>query len=155
MSFFDKMKQGASEAAKKAQQTVEATRLRAHISAKEKEMEKAYALIGEAVYGAYASGNWKRPEKEVNAYCEHITYIRQDIQALEAKLKEAKNEKLCRCGRVVSRDVKFCSVCGFQFEDVVFVAEKETEEPIQVMCRACRSYNEVGAKFCGHCGVVL
>ncbi|WP_036745308.1 zinc ribbon domain-containing protein [Paenibacillus sp. UNC451MF] len=153
MSFFEKMKQGASDAAKKAQQTVETTRLRTQISSKEREIEKAFLLIGECVFQAHGSGNWKKSEREVVAYCEHINQLRQGIQAIEQKIKLAKNEKECRCGKVVAIDVKFCPVCGFQFEDLQ--RAEETDEAIQVMCRSCRNYNEVGAKFCAHCGTVI
>lgn len=153
MSFFDKMKQGASEAAKKAQQTVETTRLKTQIASKEKEIEKAFALIGESVFQSYASGDWKKSEREVAAYCDHISLLRQGIQALENKIKLAKNEKECRCGKIVTSDVKFCPVCGFQFQD--FQRPEESEEAVQVMCRSCKNYNEMDAKFCVHCGIVI
>ncbi|WP_079909848.1 zinc ribbon domain-containing protein [Paenibacillus sp. 32352] len=153
MSFFDKMKQGASDAAKKAQQTMETTRLKTQMASKEREIEKAYLLIGECVYQAHASGNWKASERDVLAYCDHIGLLRQGIQSLEQRIKAAKNEKECRCGKIVAMDVRFCPVCGFQFED--FPRAEETDEAIQVMCRSCRNYNEVGAKFCAHCGIVL
>jgi len=153
MSFFDKMKQGASEAAKKAQQTMETTRLKTQIASKEKEIEKAFALIGETVFQSHTAGDWKKSEREVIAYCDHIALLRQGIQALEAKIKLAKNEKECRCGKIVTSDVKFCPQCGFQFEDPQQF--EDTEEEIQVMCRSCRNYNEVNAKFCAHCGIVI
>ncbi|MFE5320371.1 zinc ribbon domain-containing protein [Paenibacillus sp. NPDC056579] len=153
MSFFDKMKQGASEAAKKAQQTVEMTKLRTQIASKEKEIEKAFTLIGESIYQSHTAGNWKSSERDVAAYCDHIALLKQGIQALEVKIKLAKNEKECRCGKVVASDVKFCPVCGFQFQD--FQRTEESDEAVQVMCRSCKNYNEMDAKFCAHCGVVI
>ncbi len=50
MSFLDKIKQSATDAAKKAQQTVEITKLKSQISGKEKDQEKLYYQIGTALY---------------------------------------------------------------------------------------------------------
>ncbi|MDF2961800.1 MAG: double zinc ribbon-containing protein [Paenibacillus sp.] len=154
MSFFDKVKQGASDAAKKAQQTVEITRLRAQISSKEKELEKTFTLIGEAVYQAHSAGDWKKSEPDVASYCQHIQGLQQDIQAIELKIKEAKHEKVCRCGKVVAREVKFCSVCGYQFEEQRETAE-QADAAVQTICRVCRTSNESDAKFCAHCGIAM
>lgn len=153
MSFFEKMKQGASEAAKKAQQTVEITKLRAQISSKEKEKEKTFSLIGEAVYKFHSAGDWKKSGPDVAAYCQHIAGLEQDIQTIELKIKEAKHEKVCQCGKVVAREVKFCSGCGHQFEDR---EQAEAESTIiHTICRACRTANEPDAKFCGGCGIAI
>ncbi|OXM87289.1 hypothetical protein [Paenibacillus rigui] len=117
MSFFDKMKQGASDAAKKAQQTVEITKLKTQISLKEREIEKSCTYIGEAVFRSYANGDWKQAGKDIEGYCLHITGLRRDISVLEVKMKEIKNEKVCSCGKVVALDVRFCPTCGNPFED--------------------------------------
>jgi RNA polymerase subunit RPABC4/transcription elongation factor Spt4 len=152
MSFFEKMKQGASDAAKKAQQTVETTKLRAQISSKEKELEKYCKLIGEAVYHAYAAGSWKQADKEVTAYCQHISGLRQDIQSIELKIKQARHVKECRCGKVVASDVKFCPVCGYAF---VNTQEEAAAAEIHLICHVCRTTNEADAKFCAHCGIAM
>jgi membrane protease subunit (stomatin/prohibitin family) len=151
MSFFDKMKQGASEAAKKAQQTVETTKLRVQISSKEKELEKAYKQIGEAVYQAYTSGNWK--QAEVVTYCEHIGILYQDIQSIEMKIKHAKQVKECRCGTMVASNVKFCPGCGFAFPDTH--QEEAAAAEVYPICHVCRTPNEAAAKFCSHCGIAM
>ncbi|TDF97519.1 zinc ribbon domain-containing protein [Paenibacillus piri] len=153
MSFFEKMKQGASDAAKKAQQTVEITRLRAQISSKEKEIEKSFALIGESVYQAHSAGDWKKAA--VAAYFAHIQGLQQDIQAIEWKITEAKHEKVCRCGKVVARDVKFCSVCGYRFEEQPDPAEEAEAAVVQTICRVCRTSNEPDAKYCANCGISM
>ncbi|MCR8629764.1 zinc ribbon domain-containing protein [Paenibacillus radicis (ex Xue et al. 2023)] len=154
MSFFEKMKQGASDAAKKAQQTMEITRLRTQISSKEKELEKIFTLIGESVYNAHAAGDWKKSQPDVAAYCQQIQVLRQDIQHIELKIKEAKHEKVCQCGKVVAREVKFCSVCGHQFEELREQAE-QAETVVHTICRVCRTTNEPDAKFCGSCGIAM
>ncbi|MBP1964439.1 hypothetical protein [Paenibacillus aceris] len=115
MSFFDKVKQGASDAAKKAQQTVELTKLKAQLSSKEKEIEKFYTLIGESVYAAYISGDSARSGEIVERFSQGIDAVKQEIAVLEQKIIEVRNEKECVCGKVVVADTKFCSACGHQF----------------------------------------
>jgi hypothetical protein len=154
MSFFDKMKQGASDAAKKAQQTVEITRLRTQISSKQKEQEKTFTLIGEKVYQAFTAGDWTQAEQDVNEYCQHVNQLSQDIQGIELKIKEAKNEKVCQCGRVVAREVKFCSGCGYHFEELQESAEPEAGI-VQTICKVCHTANESAAKFCANCGIAM
>lgn len=117
MSFFDKMKQGASDVAKKAQQTVEITKLKTQISLKEREIEKTCTYIGEAVFRSYANGDWKLAGQDIDSYCEHITGLRRDIRAIEAKVKAVRNEKECSCGKIVPLEVKFCPTCGHAFDD--------------------------------------
>jgi RNA polymerase subunit RPABC4/transcription elongation factor Spt4 len=155
MSFFEKMKQGASDAAKKAQQTMEITKLRTQISSKEKEIEKTFSQIGESVYRAHSEGNWKKAEPDITAYFQHIEGIQQDIHGIELKIKEAKHEKVCQCGKVVAREVRFCSVCGYQFEEQREQAEQPGAAAVQTICRACRTVNEPDAKFCGGCGIAM
>jgi membrane protease subunit (stomatin/prohibitin family) len=152
MSFFEKMKQGASEAAKKAQQTVEITRMRTQISSKEKEQEKTVTLIGEAVFQAHQAGDWKKAGPEIASYCQHILALRQDIQLIEQKIQETKHEKVCRCGKVVAREVKFCPGCGNHFEEL---PEQAAAAQVQTICRVCRTTNEGDAKFCANCGIAM
>ncbi|WP_186445888.1 zinc ribbon domain-containing protein [Paenibacillus cremeus] len=154
MSFFDKMKQGASEAAKKAQQTVEISKLRLQVAAKEKDIEKEYTLIGEAIYKGYAAGDWKKQEQDVSAHCGQIDQLKADIQALELKVQEAKNEKICRCGKVLAREVKFCPACGNRFADPP-PAEAPAAGVLQTICALCQTPNDVGAKFCANCGTTM
>lgn len=131
MSFFDKMKQGASEAAKKAQQTVEITRIKASIFAKQKEIERQYQLIGQQVYQAYSSGNLSHAETAVASGAEAIKLIEQEIKLLEHKIVEVKKEKECVCGKVVLADTKYCPVCGYKFpnEPVIIDLENPSREP--------------------------
>ena len=50
MSLLDKIKQSASDAAKKAQQTVEITKLKSQISGKEKDQEKLCLQIEQLLF---------------------------------------------------------------------------------------------------------
>lgn len=115
MSFFDKVKQGATDAAKKAQQTVEITRYKTQISSKEREIERIYKLIGESVYNSYLAGDYSQVQINVTDFCQGITQINQEISEIEQKITEVRNEKECVCGKVVATDTKFCSSCGHHF----------------------------------------
>ncbi|WP_199624430.1 zinc ribbon domain-containing protein [Paenibacillus alkalitolerans] len=116
MSLFDKFKQGASEAAKKAQQTVELTRLKTQISVKEKEIEKSYNFIGKAVFEAFSKGDMSQSESEVRAVCQLISQLKQEIKLLDQKIIDVRNEKECVCGTSVSANAKFCPECGNKFD---------------------------------------
>lgn len=150
MSFFGKVKQGASEAAKKAQQTVEITRLKTQISSKEKEIEKNYSLIGEAVYNAFVAGDLSQSENNVTEFCRGIFSLKQEITVLELKIIEVRNEKECVCGKVVLADTKFCPGCGHKFDEKVEFSA--SDEANKMTCSSCQTENEVESKFCQGCG---
>jgi len=150
MSFFDRVKQGASEAAKKAQQTVEITKLKSQISSKEKEMDKIQLKIGKAVYQAFTTGDLAQSEAEVMDYCEELVLLEQDIAAIDDKIKNMKSEKACTCGKVVPIDLKFCPDCGKRFPDEP--RSEDTIGDIRVICRHCNTENDIGSKYCIQCG---
>ncbi|WP_020618728.1 zinc ribbon domain-containing protein [Paenibacillus daejeonensis] len=150
MSFFNKVKQGASDAAKKAQQTVEITKMKSQISSKEKDMDKIQLKIGKAVYRAFVSGDLAESEVEVLDYCEELVLLQQDIDAIEDKIKNMKSEKTCTCGKVVPIDLKFCPECGKRFPDEPRV--EDTTGDIRVICRKCSAENDIGSKYCIQCG---
>ena len=132
MSFFkkitDSVSKGVTTATEKAQQTVEITKLNNQISGKRKDIDKLYAAIGEVVYDAYLTNDLSAAEEQSKPKCEEISAIREEIAALEARIKEIRNEKDCpSCGKRVSDETKFCPSCGHAFPAPV--VEKE---PIQV-----------------------
>ncbi|WP_274649376.1 zinc ribbon domain-containing protein [Paenibacillus humicola] len=153
MSFFNKVKQGASEAAKKAQQTVEITKLKAQMSGKEKDMDKLYHQIGEAVYRAKLAGSIADSEQEVAACCEQLDYIVADLRMLEERIKNIRYEKSCTCGKVVPLDARFCPDCGAQLAEEP--KPETTVGEIRVICSHCLTENELNAKFCLTCGNTL
>lgn len=150
MSFFEKVKQGASEAAKKAQQTVEITRLKTQISSKEKEIERNYSLIGEVVYKAFVAGDLSQSENSVTEICQGIISLEQEITTLEQKIIEVRNEKECVCGKVVLADTKFCPGCGHKFDEIVEISASDKTN--KKTCNSCQAENEMDAKFCRDCG---
>ncbi|MBD2847836.1 zinc ribbon domain-containing protein [Paenibacillus sp. IB182496] len=149
-SFFDKMKQGASDAAKRAQLTVETQKLKSQASGKEKEMERVYARIGKAVYESHKAGDISASEAEVMDYCAELEEMETEIERLEFRIKTLKAVKTCDCGKVVAADVKFCPDCGKRFSDEP--RQADTTGDIRVICSSCETENDMNAKYCISCG---
>ncbi|MBW7476816.1 zinc ribbon domain-containing protein [Paenibacillus oenotherae] len=150
MSFFDKVKQGASDAAKKAQQTVEITRLKSQISGKEKEMEKLYLIMGEAIYRAHESGDITAADMEIASFCEQLDAMKLEIQLLDERIRNIRFEKSCTCGKVVPLDARFCPDCGTEL--VEEHRPETTFGEIRVICSDCQTENALNAKVCVACG---
>lgn len=153
MSFFDKVKQGASDAAKKAQQTVEITRLKSQISGKEKEMEKLFHLMGETIYRAHEAGDIASSEQEIASLCEGLDALKLEIQLLDERIKNIRFEKSCPCGKVVPLDARFCPDCGTELMEEP--KPETTFGEIRIICSACSTENDLTAKTCIACGQAL
>ncbi|MBW5446816.1 zinc-ribbon domain-containing protein [Cohnella sp. CFH 77786] len=127
MSLFRKITEtvskGVSTATEKAQQTVEITRLHAQVSSKRKEIEKLYATMGEAVFEGYLAKDLSKAESAVIPACEEIVAIRAEIEALEQRIMQLRNEKECVCGKKVPYDTRFCPSCGNPFPEPPVQAE--------------------------------
>ncbi|GFN29892.1 zinc ribbon domain-containing protein [Paenibacillus xylaniclasticus] len=154
MSIFDKMKQGASDAARKAQQTIEVARLNSQKASREKDMTRLYTEMGEAMFNAYLSGETAESEETVATCCEQLKALKQEIEALDERIKAVKLEKSCSCGKVVPLNVKFCPDCGARFNEQEPKPEMTMGE-IRVICPDCGTENELMAKYCTDCGLEL
>ncbi|MBW7455059.1 zinc ribbon domain-containing protein [Paenibacillus sepulcri] len=151
MSFFDKMKQGASDAARKAQQTVEITKLKSQISGKEKEKDKLFYLIGTAIHASHQEGNIAQSEEEVVSHCLKVDGLNQEIQFLEERIKNIRFEKTCpTCSIVVPLDTRFCPGCGTPFPEEP--RPENTIGEIRVICNHCLTENDLSSKHCLSCG---
>ncbi|WP_276352006.1 zinc-ribbon domain-containing protein [Cohnella caldifontis] len=121
MSLFRKITEtvskGVTTATEKAQMTVEITRLHAQISGKRKEIEKRHMEIGAIVFEGFAAGNGASDEAKVHAICEEIAGILREIDDLEERIMQLRNEKECECGRKVPYDTRFCPSCGHKFPE--------------------------------------
>ncbi|MBB3108594.1 rRNA maturation endonuclease Nob1 [Paenibacillus phyllosphaerae] len=148
MSFFDKVKQGASEAAKKAQQSaaeaarkaqqaMEVTKLRGQIAGKEKDQEHIFRQIGEAVYRNHtiAASESADPAAEVDGYLRQLDEIQMEIEMIEERIKHIRADRSCgNCGKAVPFEANFCPDCGApvaQLEPRV-VVEDELEESDEI-----------------------
>lgn len=156
MSIFDKVKQGASDAARKAQQTFELARLNSQKSSREKDMAKLYAELGEAMFEAYLTGETAVSEEKVASCCEQLLELKREIEAIEEKMKSVKLEKSCSCGKVVPSTVKFCPDCGTRFTEQEPKPRAEMSYgEIRVICQSCSTENELTALYCIDCGYEL
>jgi Zn finger protein HypA/HybF involved in hydrogenase expression len=116
MGFFGKIKEGANKAADLAKETVEISKLNTQISTKKREIDKSYSRIGEVIFNAYLINELASAEQQMITICEEIVSNQQEIRQLEIKIKEAKNEKDCVCGKTITLQAKFCPTCGHKFE---------------------------------------
>lgn len=170
MSLFRKITEtvskGMSTAAEKAQHTVEITRLSAQISSKRKEIEKRYIEIGEAVYGGYAAGDIRPTETKVVSACGEIAAIVKEIEALDERIMQLRNEKTCECGKRVPYETRYCPSCGRKFPEPDLAAdpaagpaeaalsEEGREEAEHASgCPGCGAAMEASAKYCPACGM--
>ncbi|WP_246070692.1 zinc ribbon domain-containing protein [Paenibacillus kobensis] len=154
MSIFDKMKQGASDAARKAQQTIEIARLNSQKSSREKDMTRLYTEMGEAMFRAYLTGETAESEEAVASCCEQLKTLKQEIESIEDRVKAVKLEKSCSCGKVVAINVKFCPDCGTRFTEQEPKPEMTMGE-IRVICPDCDTENDLMARYCTDCGLEL
>lgn len=155
-SFIGRLKQGATEAGKKAQITVEVNRLRLQISSKEKEITTIYARIGESYYQAVQNNELEQVQGELQEYCDLINHKKAEIAEIEDKIRVLRNEKICpSCGNATTLDTKFCSKCGHEFAEEEAEAEADDDseaEEEKVTCPSCQAEMEKDAIFCGECG---
>lgn len=152
MSLFDRMRQGATEAARKVEQTVEVTRLQARISAREKEMERLYARIGRAVYRSYGDGAVDAAEKETLVCCEELRQLEDEIERIREQIRYIRLEKNCSgCGKTVPLDVHYCPACGTEFAEETRPAGPPPAE-LRIICGTCKAENEPSARYCRDCG---
>ena len=115
MGFFDKIKVGAGKAADLAKETVEITRLNTQISTKKREIDKNFSRIGELTFGAFQINDLATVENQITGICQDTLSLKSDIQNLELKIKEVKNEKTCICGKTIAFNALFCPSCGHKF----------------------------------------
>ncbi|MBD3921551.1 zinc ribbon domain-containing protein [Paenibacillus sp. PR3] len=152
MSIFDKMKQGASDAARKAQQTLEIAKLNGQKSSREKDMSKLYSQIGEAVFEAHLSGEHEASAEVIEACCEKLQIMKQEIEMIDLKIQAIKLEKTCACGTVVPLNAKFCPDCGTRFATEQDLKPEMSSGEIRVICPNCDTENELMARYCTDCG---
>jgi hypothetical protein len=150
MSLLDKIKQGATDAAKKATQTVEITKIKSQISSKEKDQQKLFHQMGLSIYRSHLEGNVASSESEVMGCCQQIDELQMDIRMLEERIKMIRFEKTCSCGKVVALDTRFCPDCGSQLPQEP--KPETTAGEIRVICSRCLQENELTAVNCEACG---
>ncbi|NLK52780.1 MAG: zinc ribbon domain-containing protein [Syntrophomonadaceae bacterium] len=148
--FFGRLKHGVKETGKQAKVTLEVNRLKSQIATLQKELEKKYLRIGEAVYAAFTANDFSQTESLIAEYCQEITQMQEGIKSINVKIMELNNEKECVCGKGVPMDTRFCPFCGNKFE-----LSSTPHSPNMVdEGKSCVCGNQVSleTRFCPECG---
>ncbi|ANE45263.1 hypothetical protein SY83_01750 [Paenibacillus swuensis] len=117
MNIIQKVKQGATDAAKLAQNKVEITKYKSQVASKEREVERYQMLIGQAVFLSFQAGEPYpvTSRTTITEHCKVIVHLQKDIEALEQQIMNLKREKVCVCGTVISQEAYYCSMCGKKY----------------------------------------
>lgn len=150
MDFWTQLKKSGQDAAGKAKDLAESTKLQLEQKESERKLEKLYTQLGKAYYE-------KAMDDEENEFADIIQPINQLNAEIEASKKQQallKNGARCvACGALVDQDASFCTSCGAD------LTKKEPETPAQtddgkITCPGCgRSVDPTA--FCIYCGTKL
>lgn len=114
--IFDKLKQGAQDAGKKAQVSVEISKLKSQITNKETEIQQTELIVGKLVYDSFEKDSFSENEQKIFSLCKTISGYKKEIQDMENRILILKDEKFCTvCNTVTNLSTKFCSHCGNGF----------------------------------------
>ena len=135
-----KATKGLSE---RAEQTIEAQKIRNRIAGEEKIIEKIKVDIGNWIYKKHADGEGL--DSELSVLCQEIDQHYLKIREFRDSAANIKGQKVCpSCEREVDMSVSFCPYCGTpcptpepaeNVEGEAVQAEEETKQKIQRMCR--------------------
>jgi predicted amidophosphoribosyltransferase len=155
MSIFDnlgkKIGETAQAAQKKANETIEITKLNKSISNEEDKIQKIFTELGRKLYGLYIQGQDVGDNFE--SECEEISVYEDNIKELKNKIRELKNIRICpNCGAEIEEGILFCSKCGTKLEIPAPAAPVKEEKPDFKVCPTCGSKLTLEAAFCPSCG---
>lgn len=152
MKWIDKLREGATRAADKAQRTVEVTRTTAMIAGKRKQIRNVQRLIGASVYEAYKTGDFTAAAPDVIKLSAQIDAMEREIGNLELELHRLNRAKSCVCGEVVPYSARFCPDCGRGFATSPETIEKAVDVSATLRCVKCDDELEAGDRYCLRCG---
>lgn len=120
--FFDGLKKTISQTTKelgkatrelseRAEQTIEAQKIRNKIAGEEKIIEKIKVDIGDWIYKKHTAGEGL--DSELSALCQEIDQHYLKIREHKDSAANIKGQKVCpSCEREVDMSVSFCPYCG-------------------------------------------
>ncbi len=119
MEFFETVKNTISRTtrvvAKKSNDLVELTKLRAAQVDTEAEMKRIFRQMGQDLYEAYKTGAESYGSLEES--CEQVDALYARLEELTTQISALKNAKLCPlCKKEMDKDATFCSACGHRFD---------------------------------------
>ncbi len=108
--IVEKIKKAVSVTTQKAVKfsgdAVDFTKLKIKIADIKSKLDDKYIQIGMAVYDGCDNS-------DIEAVCEEIALLRQELDEHKRKLSEYKNQRVCSsCGAVCENDDTFCKKCG-------------------------------------------
>ena len=111
--MFEKFKAIVSSTTKKAVkisgEAIDYTKIKLKITELKSKLDEKYAQIGLAVYEGTDT-------ESIDDICDEITTIREEIDTLNAKLSDCKNQKTCPvCNTICEKNDEFCRKCGSEF----------------------------------------
>ncbi|HEY2492302.1 MAG TPA: zinc ribbon domain-containing protein [Paenibacillus sp.] len=127
MSFIKRIKDGANRATERAQSAVEVSKINGHIAEIEKEMDLHFLKMGKVFYEGYCSEDMRIAEKEMVALSKTCDQLKENIDELRGRIADLKNERLCKCGKVVALEVNFCPYCGTKMSEDQPKQQQENE----------------------------
>lgn len=114
--FSGKAKSITKNVASKANDTVESAKISWAISEAEKKIEDLKMNIGDIIYNEYLKS--KDFEGVLGELCEKIDNLNEEIEIMQDKKAEIKNEKRCEvCGAFNKLNGVYCSACGEKLGD--------------------------------------
>lgn len=152
MSFWTELKKTGQEAAGKAKDLAEVTKLQLAQKEQERKLEQLYAQLGKNFYEKAV----QEERAEFPDLLQSITQTLEEIEACKEQQLLIKGGVRCAtCGTLIETDVMFCPNCGAQKE---LPKEPETEsadvEPGKIVCPNCGKQVDPRA-FCAFCGTKL
>lgn len=151
MGFWTDLKKSGQEAAGKAKDLAEATRLQLAQQEQERKLEHLYTQLGRSFYEKIQV----EESSEFYELVQAITKLQEEIAASREQQMLLKGGVRCTsCGMLMEADAMFCPGCGAQRE-----LPKEPEVMVEVedgkvVCPGCSRQVERKA-FCAFCGAKL
>ena len=145
----------AQNAAKKSAEMLEVTKLNMSIQSEQDKIKAVKAEIGNIIFTKFEQGD--NVDADVLEACSKIVTIKESILALQQKVAELKNVKLCcKCGNELPLNASFCQKCGSNQTPQETTAKTEDEplniEETKTICPICKNENPSGSAFWTTCG---
>ena len=151
MSFWTDLKKSGQEAAGKAKDLAEVTKLQLAQKEQERKLEQLYAQLGKNFYEKAV------PEEgaEFPDLLQSITRTLEEIDSCKQQQLLIKGGVRCAaCGTLMEADAMFCPNCGAQKEPPKEPEVVVEADPGKVICPGCGKQVEPKA-FCAFCGTKL
>lgn len=151
MGFWTELKKSGQEAAGKAKDLAEVTRLQLAQQELERKLEQLYTQLGKSFY----ENVQVEENDDFSELVQSITQLREEIASSREQQMLLKGGVRCvSCGTLMEADAIFCPGCGKQRELLKESENIEAAEDGKMFCPGCGKQVERKA-FCAFCGTKL